>query len=216
MTIQIYVLLASGRFEGFADSVRSSVRRTCSLVEQALPLANVDIVVRDDRFRFIPEWGIGGFTPDAHTVQINLDAARIDEVMLNERLPRCVAHELHHAGRWLNPGYGLQLFEAIVTEGLADHFASELLNQSQPPWAGALADDDVPTVKAIAESDLDASLHDHQAWFFGSQPNRIPRWAGYSLGWRVVEHHLGREPGCSSAALVAEPAASFRTDWESL
>ena len=87
MTIQIYVLLGSGRLEGLADDVRSSVRRTCRLVEPTLPLADVDIVVRDDRYRFIPEWGVGGFTPDAHTVQVNVDAARIDGVMLNERLP---------------------------------------------------------------------------------------------------------------------------------
>jgi len=208
--INIYVLLASGRLRPVADAVQTSVQATCDLVEQALTLSDVDIVIRDDRFRFIPEWGIGGFAPDAHTIQISLDATRVDDPMLQARLPATVAHELHHTARWLGPGYGLRLFEAIVTEGLADHFACELLDQPPPPWTQALTSEQIAATKAAAEPELDTPTHDHGAWFFGTQPDRIPRWAGYTLGWQIVQRYLDQEPTRDAAQLAIEPSPTFR------
>lgn len=77
--IEIYVLLASGRLRPCADDLCHSTRLTCERVEGQLHVADLDIVIRDDMLRFIPDWGIGGFTPDAHTVQINIDARRVDD-----------------------------------------------------------------------------------------------------------------------------------------
>jgi hypothetical protein len=44
-----------------------------------VPLADVEVVIREDPFRYTPEWGIGGFAPDAQTVLVNVAAARVDE-----------------------------------------------------------------------------------------------------------------------------------------
>ena len=214
--IEIHLLLASGRLRSCADDLCHSTRLACERVEAQLQLADLDIVLRDDMSRFIPEWGIGGFTPDAHTLQINIDAAWVDYTMLHDRLPYTLAHELHHAARWRGPGYGLTLFEAIVTEGLADHFACELLDQLPPPWTMALGENEVAAVKTTAEADLDAATHDHRAWFFGTQPNRIPRWAGYSLGWQVVQRQVEWDRSRSAAQLVAEPATAFRDVWHEM
>jgi hypothetical protein len=57
MDVNIHAPLASGHFGPVADDIRASTRSICNIIEQDLPPADVDIVIRDGRFRFIPEWG---------------------------------------------------------------------------------------------------------------------------------------------------------------
>jgi uncharacterized protein YjaZ len=120
-----------------------------------------------------------------------------------------VAHEAHHAARWRGPGYGTTLLEALVTEGLADHFAIERLGVPVPPWSNAVAREETARYIEEARPHFDSSSYGHSRWFFGTDP-ALPRWVGYTLGFRLVEAYQQENPGASAAELVHIPADAFR------
>lgn len=119
-------------------------------------------------------------------------------------------HELHHAARWRSPGgYGATLFEAMNSEGLADQFALELIGRDVPPWSRALPDSAVPSLLQLATTEVASRTNNHSRWFFGTTTT-IPRWTGYTLGFRAVTSYLAAHPGTSARSLAGEPASSFR------
>jgi len=120
-----------------ADRIRGQVRAAAGGALAQLPLDGgvVDIVVRHDPRTVIAEVGIGGFAPDGHTVFVALDPDHDRfEVALERELFATLAHELHHVARHRAGVRGHTLFDAIVSEGLADHFSIEVTRADAPPW----------------------------------------------------------------------------------
>jgi hypothetical protein len=198
-----------GKLVATGAMIRDLVWETLGAVTERLPVTGVTIRLIPDPSRAIGGYGIGGRTPTATTISIYLDPEFPDFArLLPSRLPQMVAHELHHAVRHRGPGYGGTLLEAMVSEGLADRFSVELLGVSLPPWSRAIAPDQVASLLAAAEPELDSARYDHDRWFFGA--GGLPRWAGYSLGYHLVERYQADHPAESAADLVARPAAAFR------
>jgi hypothetical protein len=184
--------------------VAESARRAFELLPHR---GRVSIYVALDASRSIPETGVGGFTdPSTGTVSIWIDGTPPGglKAALQTWVPATLAHELHHSSRVrMGPGYGSTLAEALVTEGLADHFVSEAFPETPPQqWDNALSQDRESDVWRKAQSVLeDPDGYDHSAWFFGS--GDLPRWSGYTLGYRIVDAYLGDERSASSAVDVA-------------
>jgi hypothetical protein len=88
----------------------------------------IRIDVRVDPMLVIPETGVGGLTDESGDVRIAIDVERRDlRESLETWVPAMVAHEVHHSSRIrTGTGYGATLGEALVSEGLADHFASQV------------------------------------------------------------------------------------------
>ena len=180
---------------------------------QARPVLHVDpvtITVFADASRAIPGWGIGGYTTSPTTVEIIVDPAYSGLAqVLPQRLPHIAAHEFHHAVRGRGPGYGFTLFENMISEGLADHFGIELLGGPLPPWSDAFGEDQTQRYLDRARPEFDSMTFDFNAWFFGIGTD-LPRWTGYTLGYRLVDDYQRRNPGRSAAQLVNTPADDFR------
>ena len=92
--------------------------------------------------------------------------------------------------RMAGPGYGWTLGEALVSEGLAGRFTSWLFNSPPEPWEQAVGEDILRTHAPDAAM-LQAAHNDHAhaAWFFGVG-ERLPRWFGYTLGYRIADEWL--------------------------
>lgn len=166
----------------------------------------VKIVVGLDATQAIPEIGVGGFTnPENGDVSIWIDAhpPRGLRTALTTWIPATVAHELHHSSRIrTGPGYGVSLAEALVSEGLADHFAEEAFPKTPPQrWDHALTKAQERSLWSIARRQLNnPSGYDHIAWFFGS--GDTPHWAGYTLGYDIVGRYLDHRRSASDAVAV--------------
>ena len=106
------------------------------------------------------------------------------------------------------PGYGQSLLEALISEGLADHFAVALLRIPPPPWTHALTAEQLDNALAKARPEFDRRPYDHSRWFFGA--GDIPRWTGYALGYHLVTKYLATHPDQTAASLVDVPAGAFR------
>ncbi len=170
-----------------------------------------DLVIRfvENAQLVIPEIGIGGFNPNESEVIIALDVKvnDLETTLVAELLPM-LAHEIHHAMRRRIVGYGSTLLQAAVSEGLADHFSIEITGMNPPLWSRAIAGADLNQWIRTASTDWNDRSYSHDAWFRGTDPN-IPRWAGYSIGFKLVQDYLLNNPQRLPSNLVGEPASSF-------
>lgn len=202
----------TGSLAGQQALILQLVDATIDSVSSVRPVTGVTITVRSSAAGAIAGWGIGGYTPNATTVEISVDPGYADlATILPQRLPGILAHELHHVFRWRGPGYGNTLLQAMVSEGLADRFAIELLGVPVPPWSDALAPGEVSTYLDLARPEFDSPSYDHARWFYGSTA-QVPRWTGYTLGYRIVSDYQAAHGGASALDLVDTPAGSFRPD----
>lgn len=194
-------------------AISALLQQTAERVGRVLPLGFVRFTVSTERARLIPGWGFGGYTVAPSEIDVIVDPAYPGlSQILPERLPPLAAHELHHAARWQGIGYPYAtLLEALVTEGLADHFAVELTGSLIPPWCDAFPENQTEEYLDRARAELDSPMYDHAAWFFG-RGAELPSWVGYTLGFRLVRDYLEAHPGSSAAGLVHASAEGFRPD----
>ncbi|MFA5935964.1 MAG: DUF2268 domain-containing putative Zn-dependent protease [Patescibacteria group bacterium] len=208
MSVRIHILSSSPALKRYEPRLRKISQSAVKRIERFLSLKNIDIVLYDNPDDTIPEvGGIGGYTPNAHTVLISLNPHHPKfSQAIDRELSATLAHEIHHAIRWRNPGYGTTLLEALITEGLADHFSIEVGSVTKPPpWSRALNDKEIPKLLKRAKPLFNRS-YNHADWFFGSKKNRLPRWTGYSLGYYLVGKYLKTHPQKKPSKLVSVKA----------
>jgi len=187
-----------------------------ALIEDTVTQASTVMSVGPMRFtvsaefaRVIPGWGLGGYTTGPESIEIVVDPSHPELArVLQDRLPQIVAHELHHSVRWRGPGPYNTLLEALVFEGLADHFAFELTGAPLPPWTQTFPEPETDLYLDRARAELDRPF-DFEAWFFGIGTD-LPQWTGYTLGFRIVRDYMAANPGTSARQLVYKSAESFR------
>lgn len=170
-----------------------------------LDYSGVDIVVHNGRA--IDEiGGILGYAPDPHNMYITLDSQHpklLESIPI--WVPSTVAHEMHHNKRWSTVGYGQTLLEKIVSEGLASYFEHEMNPELNIPWSRAFKSiEEATEVWTLAKTKLDTKDISHGEWFFGE--GKVPRWAGYTLGYNIVESYIKEHTGKTAALLVSTPA----------
>lgn len=192
------------------EVIESLITDGVSKINKLMPMSDLLIRIVDDPNRVIPEIGLGGFNPNEYEVIIGVNAnfANLDQTLQTDLVAQ-LAHEMHHARRRRTVGYGSTLFEAIVTEGLADHFSIEVTGIAPPPWSVALTGNELQDWIQTASNSWDQSPYNHSAWFVGTDPS-IPRWAGYAIGFELVKNYLAENPGKMPSDLFGEPANSFR------
>lgn len=191
MSIQSHFLNATGIFNTHQSQIQQSIDDAFSRIQKVLPAVNeIDVIVRSHPNSAIPEIGIGGYSPDGNTIFLSFDLAHanIERAIKNEII-KTLAHEAHHCMRWRGPRYGETLFEALITEGLADHFEMEVTHGTPPLWASVLTAKELELLEKKAEEEYWCA-YNHNDWFFGSKDKKIPRWAGYALGFTVVKRYL--------------------------
>ena len=200
---------ANGQLDGLIGPIGAAIERARARIETVTPAVTIDVVVQSWPGRVIECYGLVGYAPTGTMMQLTVDPDNANlATSLGEPLERTIAHELHHVQRQRGPGYGRTLGGALVSEGLAGHFAGELYGKRPEPWERALDIEEIARFAAEAEKDWDHHDYDHAAWFFGSGGR--PCWTGYTLGYALVDRYLGDRPTLTAASLVDTPAAAFR------
>ncbi|MFA9288450.1 MAG: DUF2268 domain-containing putative Zn-dependent protease [Weeksellaceae bacterium] len=210
MNLHLHILSASGTLAPFIDSITENYNSALKVITDKIPVRNVDIVVYDNPEGTLEEDGLGGYTPNANQVFISVNPAfdKLNE-SIDKHLKRILAHELHHTLRWQNPGYGKTLFEALITEGLADHFDLELFNEEPEPWSNSFNKVELDKLMEKAMKELNNNTYNHFAWFYGDEDLNIPKWAGYSLGFKLVKDYLETHPEEKPSQLYSINANEF-------
>lgn len=137
------------------------------------------------------------------------------------RLPACLAHETNHNVRfqfiqWRND---ITLGEMIVSEGLADNFATHLYGEELVgPWVSKTDMQELNDyIKPIIYNGLGVQGMDNlNAYLFGDEmaalqdfsPVGLPYCAGYACGYYLIKHYL-KKTGKSIAEATILPAAEI-------
>lgn len=212
MPIHIHILTASIGVKPYTMELRAVAKSTIAAVKKLLPIKNVDIVFYDNPGATIDEiGGIGGFTPNAHCIFISLNPRHPHfRRELKNELFFMLAHELHHTIRWQKLVEGDTLLEALVFEGLADHFAMQVTGRKEPSvYSRALTPEQGKIFLEKARKEWEEPTYDNAAWFFGSIPTVIPRWTGYTLGYDLVAMYLEAHPRVLPSELACADASLF-------
>lgn len=189
--------------------ILSVLENTVQTVNQHLHHQGCNIVIVVDPESTIPEEGIGGFAwgPDYIKIALDIDHKIPIREIITEHLPPTLAHELHHARRDKDVGYGDTLGEALITEGLACAFEEMLHPGRLVQYAHNLSNKELVEVSEKARPLLGEKDYNHALWFF-SEDGDIKRWAGYSLGYDIVKRYMeatSKDP----AQLVNTPAKNI-------
>jgi uncharacterized protein YjaZ len=212
MSVFLHTLKASKRLGPFETLITSGFTEGLEQVEGKISLPDVDVVIADNPSAVIPETGVGGSAPNAHLLYISIDPEFLNlKDTLEYEIRSTLAHELHHTARWKAVGYGKTLLEAIVSEGLADHFDLEINGGAPKPWSISVEGEKLRELQERAQIEFNNDQYDHRAWFFGSEKETIPRWSGYSLGFEIVRKYMEKS-GKSAAELTGTEAKNFVTE----
>ncbi|WP_437582173.1 DUF2268 domain-containing protein [Paramicrobacterium sp. CJ85] len=139
-----------------------------------------------------------------------------------DRLEAIAVHELHHNVRY-SPGgivwdpQTVMVGEHVVSEGLADVFASELYDAAG--YTHFVRDEtrsDDQVLAKVASGLGVAGMADFAAWvlgdssaqLFGAEPVGLPTGAGYAAGARLVREYLDAT-GATAAQNVRTPASDI-------
>ena len=209
MSVAVHVLTKSGRLTSFQSNILKNVRGAIKLARQQIPVGNVDLVIYDNPRAAVPETGEGGFTQTPHLLFIALNPGfnRFDWT-IKDRLPRAVIHELHHAARWSLLKHDGTLLESLVSEGLATHFEEIFHSGEAALWAKAVTGKTLIELQNHAIKEYVSKKYSHRNWFFGGDPS-IPRWTGYSIGYKLVEDYIAKHKSETAASLYNKPAKEF-------
>jgi len=216
------------------EEVQSITRDALRSIQRVRVVSDATIAFESGT-RVIPETGLVALTA-GQRVKVIVDVSRPDWLeSLRRWLPAALAHELCHIVRvrvfigsvdptippppdskamsveafmaW-NRGRPPTLGDFVIHEGLADHFAQEILGDGPYPWDQALQGEQLEHwVSYVLEHWEDAD-YVIPAWVGGS--DEIPRMAAYAVGYHLVEDYLAARPGLRTSQLMLEPATTFR------
>lgn len=210
MSVNNFVLIAGGRLGKYKNRILENADESAEIIGKKIPLTDVDVVFYDNPSLVIPHIGIGGYTQNANLVFMPLNPEfKYFEKTINEEIARALPHELHHCARLKSVGYGDTLLKAMITEGLADHFELQITNKKPQAWDTALTAKQFSVMKKRAEKEYRNKNYNHAEWFFGSNERRIPKWAGYTIGFNLVGEYLKKHPEKKPSQLFAAKAEEF-------
>lgn len=105
---------------------------------------------------------------------------------IKKEIPGTLYHELHHLARDMSVGYGKTLQDAVIAEGLALAYEEEMgCDISQ------FITMSTKTMQRVQEEFKKERLlknYYYEKWFYKT-PN-FPQWAGYALGYRIVQSYI--------------------------
>lgn len=134
------------------------------------------------------------------------------------RVEAATVHELHHNILGAANPQALNMMqitvgEYMVYEGLAESFAAELYgNESVGPWVSEFDDSDLAQTKARFQKGLNATgFNEVRRYIFGDPAAGLPIYAGYAIGYRVVQAYLQRS-GKNVVGTTFVPAQTIIAD----
>lgn len=159
----------------------------------------VDVVIAtpSQRLQTIPEDGIGGQTYHSRLIVIvvNKEQRAVDKAIVFEVL----CHEISHSLRWEKvPEYSKTLFDDMIFEGLAVVLEEKAVGDTKRTNQQFFLTEVQNTPQTVVENiitqlktNFDSEDYNYNTVFFTGN-DELPRWAGYRLGYYLVQEYLAR------------------------
>ncbi len=137
--------------------------------------------------------GVSGFSPGSGKILLFLYPEENWEAVTEYT----TAHEYYHSV-WTEKYYDAEnqfdLLDQIISEGRAEAFAHTIYPDVEILWLERLSPDQEENVWRMMQPYLDEKSYQQiERFMFGD--NTIPKWAGYKIGYQIVQAYLSRHPG---------------------
>ena len=191
------------------STIVRSIKLGIDTVSKVIPLDSVEFRVMVFPERTIPRIGMSGVAPNGRQIYILLDPShrKFDEA-ITTHIVETIPHEYHHVLRYRTVGFGENLFESMISEGLACHFAIQVCHVDTPAYCQALSSEQFTEWKAKAAKVWFEKEFDYLEWFVGLKKT-IPANAGYTIGFSLVADYLKKHPESTAATLYAARASAL-------
>ena len=127
------------------------------------------------------------------------------------RVEYTAAHEYHHevARMHLEPGWSRDPLESMIAEGKADAFAVRLFPTLRPPHTDTLSPEERQRAWEAFQQHVAAPTDTFRQDFMFGLAEGMPRWAGYRLGFEMVNGYLESRPDLDVKVWTLLPAHEF-------
>lgn len=190
--MNILLTEANGNLSDKREMIKSAVKTAEEYVFPKLKIDwDIDVLVTNRIPMIIPENGAGGFTFSADFIRIIIDDKKATENFISEN----VVHELCHAARWgKNDEWAKTLFDGLIFEGLACVLEAEFVKDKSEKSLFIKTilertDDENKKILASLQDKLDSNEYNYDEIFFNGN-DKLPHWAGYSVGYYLVKKYL--------------------------
>lgn len=174
-------------------SIRSTILAAAQKSLKIVPLPSLNIFV----FPTANQWiikkmgGVSGYTPWKRTIILFIHPSAKWRMSLTATL----AHEYAHAASREHHAWKT-LLDSLIFEGIAEHFRNAVTHLPPSPWIRAVRKRDIPAYFKKVRPLLKCSDHAiYKKVFFGDKA--FPLWAGYAIGYRMIEQFLTCHPTIS-------------------
>jgi len=152
----------------YHPQIIENIKLGIDTTSKVIPVVNVDFRVMVFPERTIPQIGMSGVGPNGKQIYILLDPAhpKLDEA-INTHIIQTIPHEYHHTLRHRNVSFSQTLFEALISEGLACHFAIEVCKTDTPQYCKGNNNQELEYWKTQASKCWFSSDYDYFDWFVG-------------------------------------------------
>jgi len=191
----------------FYTQIIENVKMGICATDKFIKFENVEFRVLVFPERTIPRIGMSGVAPNTKQIYILLDPdhPKLDEA-INTHIFQTIPHEYHHTMRNRTVGNSGNLFEALISEGLACYFAMEVCQIDAPKYCVAYSEQEIERWVSEAKKMWFQKEFDYFDWFVGRTK---PRNIGYAIGYSLVGEYLENHPKEKASTLYATPAAKF-------
>lgn len=154
--------------------------------------------------------GVCGYVFDEYTLFLSI----APKSKWKSEISKIVAHEYAHNVRWHCKEYALvhlSLLSQLISEGLAEHFKQQVFKCDADKYAAALTTKQEREVWKMISNKLDSHDDDFlAAVIFGSWEQRIPHWAGYTIGYNIVRDYLKKNKTTAAKSMLIPSKEIFR------
>ncbi len=195
--------------ESLAENIKKETAEAIIEVAKHLPIAEVDITL-GHLPKNIATGIISGSSANKHEATIALNVRhRNFKKRLHVELPKVIAHELYHTVRTRKNKYPETLLEMFIEEGLAIHFELEVYGGEPPAYAVRLSDKVLRKTIEMARKSFYSTRFSQDNWFHGGNTKKIPRSAGYCIGYFLVKNMLEKNTQNTVSKLVTKKYIYF-------
>ena len=192
---KINILLANANNRFRKEEEKKIIKAIKAAEDYSFPRLHIDwdidvVVTNCGPVSVIPEDHVGGHTYESSFIILHIDKETTEPI-----ISEVLCHELCHAARWgKNDEWMNTLFDAVIFEGLATFFESKYAerNKEKQFFIRTImdrSDEENEKILSVLRPQLWQKKYDYDAIFFSGN-NKLPRWAGYSLGFYLVKKYL--------------------------
>jgi uncharacterized protein YjaZ len=216
MKIKIFFLESEkGLNSGQKNLITKLVKKHASIAGQNLKLPLMNFTVYPNKEWCIEQTGEGGYTASPDWIQLFVDptSTRVNEIIKSSLLST-VYHEMHHAKRMGSVGYGQNLLQAVISEGLAIAYAEKMFPSFIAPW-GKYSNNEIKKLLKIFIKNIPKTMngYNHEEWFLGFGK---PHWLGYKVGIHIIRELEIKDPSFNCIEAVNIKAEEIFKKWQKI